>query len=193
MKLFIAVNFDKETKQRIEEVKEKLKNEASGGKFSLQENFHLTLVFLGETAEERLPEINDAMEQAVYPEGSRFHSFDLSFSNVHFFKRSGKELWYLGIEEKNHAGEKLLKELQSRIASELRSRNFLIDKRPYNAHITLGREIKNGPWPFKTESITIKVSRISLMLSEQVRRPDRKNTLVYTELSGYNLARENII
>ena len=95
MKLFMAVNFDEDIKLRIKTVQDKLKKETQRGKFSLPENLHLTLVFLGETAEDRLPEIKNAMEQTVCSDAAPIYPFDLIFSCAGFFKRGGKELWYL--------------------------------------------------------------------------------------------------
>ena len=187
MRLFIAVTFDEKTKRRIETVQDQLRKEAARGKFTLPENLHLTLVFLGETAEKLLPEIMDAMKKAVSPDGIPYTAFDLVFSKTGFFKRSGKELWWLGTGEENRAGEKRLKELQAGLSRELTARNFSIDKRPFTAHITLGREIINGPWPFETEKITVSINRLSLMLSEHKPAQGRKNRLVYTEIFGLNL------
>ena len=187
MRLFIAVNFSKEVKQQILEVQDRIKDVVKQGKFSSPENLHLTLVFLGETPAERLPEIKNAMNQVAFSDRKPASAFYLAFSNAGFFKRGGKELWWLGIDEKNCNEEKQLKALQSSLAAELTSRGFHIDRRPFTAHITLGREIKNGPWPFKTEKIPVNVKRISLMLSEHMRNPDKKNKLIYTELFGCDL------
>ena len=52
MRLFIAINFDEETKQSIIAVQRRLR-EWGRGNFSHPENLHLTLAFLGETAPER--------------------------------------------------------------------------------------------------------------------------------------------
>jgi len=187
LRLFIAINFEDKVKQRIAAVQEQLRKETSRGNFTRRENLHLTLVFLGETAEERLPEIKEIMECAVSTETKPFRAFELVFSRAGFFKRGGKELWHLGIDEEDRAGEKQLAELQSLLAKELIARNFFIDNRPFTAHITLGREIHNGPWPFKTESIVIPVKRISLMQSYNKQVSGEKNKLVYTELFGCDL------
>ena len=198
MRLFIAINFDDEAKRRILTVQNKIKKEAGNGKFSPPENLHLTLVFLGETAEERLPEIQEAMIQAVSDEKFR-PVINLVFSKAGFFKRGGKELWYLGTGKEKTDGETRLTSLQQRLAGELLKRNFFIDKRPFTAHITLGREIKsnptsnseltcnNGLWPFETENILIAVKRLSLMESSHVRSSGGKSVLVYTELFGYEI------
>ena len=56
MRLFAAINFNNEVKQRIGLIQDQIRKKDPKGKFSLPENIHLTLVFLGETAAERLPD-----------------------------------------------------------------------------------------------------------------------------------------
>ena len=145
MRLFIAVNFSDEAKHRIGAVQEQIKKTAERGNYSLPENLHLTLVFLGETAEEHLPAIQDAMVHAVSAGEKPVPAFNLIFSKAGFFKRGGKELWHLEADNKNSDGFKQLTALQSRLVSELAARNFSIDSRPFSPHITLGREIIRGP------------------------------------------------
>ena len=186
MRLFIAVNFDNETKRQIIAVQDIIKKETQNGKFTNPDNLHLTLVFLGETAEERLPEIKNAIIQVASDEETN-PPVKLTFSKAGFFKRGGKELWYLGLNNQKTDGETRLKTLQQRLARELLERNFVIDKRPFNAHITLGREINTGMWPFETGSIVIQIKRISLMQSHHKQDDKKKNVLVYTELFGYDI------
>ena len=187
MRLFIAVNFSEEIKRRIKTVQEQIRKETEGGKFSLPENLHLTLVFLGETPEERLTAVKDAMIEALSIDGKPVPSFEIAFSNADFFKRGGKELWWLGPETKeNNDSLTSLKELQNHLVVELQKRNFIIDSKPFTAHITLGREIRGSLWPFKTETIIIPVTRLSLMLSRHMPTSGKRNTLVYTELAGFD-------
>ena len=186
MRLFIAVNFDNEEKRQILAVQDTIKKEAKKGKFTCSDNLHLTLVFLGESAQEQLPKIKAAILQAASDEKLK-PVINLVFSKTGFFKRGGKELWYLGVGNQKTDGETQLKILQQRLARELLERNFVIDKRPFNAHITLDREIHTGMWPFETDSIVIHIKRISLMQSHHIQDDKKKNVLVYTELFGYDL------
>ena len=201
MRLFIAVNFDEEIKRRILAVQARIKENTKGGKFSPPENLHLTLVFLGETPEERLPEVKDAIVCSAQENGKPVPSFKITLSDTGFFKRGRKELWWLGTDAKEKSGNvNILGELQRRLAAELMSRKFFIDSRPFTAHITLGREINsnfagdnsfaggNGLWPFKTEKIIIPVKRLSLMQSLRKPMDGKRNVLVYTELFGFDLA-----
>ena len=189
MRLFIAINFDEQIKNRILAIQDRIREKAKKGKFPPPENFHLTLVFLGETPQERLPDIKAAMEQAASVDEKPNSAFELVFNKTGFFKRGAKELWWLGMAAKKNnsagtvsLGQTALEKLQGRLVSELISHNFKIDSRPYTPHITLGREIISDLWPFETEDIIIPVNRLSLMHSEHKPVSGKKNKLVYTEL-----------
>ncbi|MDR2701629.1 MAG: RNA 2',3'-cyclic phosphodiesterase [Spirochaetaceae bacterium] len=183
MRLFIAVNVDQEIKRRILEVQDRIRKEVNRGKFPPKENFHITLVFLGETPEERLPAIKEAMIQAASTGGKPVSAFEFSFSKAGFFKRGGKELWWLGTDTKNDR----LENLQKNLTSELLARNFVFDNKPFTAHITLGREIRSELWPFNTENIAVPVNRLSLMQSQHLPAAEKKSAVVYTELFGCDL------
>ena len=198
MRLFIAVNFDEQLKQRILAVQNRIRQGVKCGKFPPPENFHLTLVFLGEIPEEYLPKIKAVMMQAASSGGKPDIAFELVFSHTGFFKRGAKELWWLGTDSAENRrtppsrpdGIAQLEKLQKKLASEFIAHNFLVDSRSFTPHITLGREIQSNLWPFKTENINIPVRRLSLMRTERITVSQRENKLVYTELFGYNLGAE---
>ena len=167
MRLFIAINFDKKTKENILAVQRRLKTYGKGN-FTREENLHLTLAFLGEIPEERLPDIKVAMESVTIP---KMH---LEFSDIGCF-RNESELWWIGIKE-NEALTKLQKDLS--IA--LREKGFSLESRKYKPHITLARQMHAGKIPSKEllpEVFSTEVSVITLMLSHRA-----NGRLTYTEL-----------
>ncbi|MDR2785625.1 MAG: 2'-5' RNA ligase family protein [Treponema sp.] len=194
MRLFIAVNFDEELTGRIVEIQEKLRAAVVRGNFPRRDNLHLTLVFLGETGAGMVPAIRNII--AALPSSG---AFTLNFSRAGCFRHSGKELWYIGAAPDSRGMERLL-ELRTKLAGGLEglaaamppsvsSRapaggdGLSFDRRPFNAHITLGRELRPGrefaPFPVQIEA---SIQRISLMQSEH-----RDGRLVYTELFGKDL------
>ena len=66
MRLFIAINFDPETKRKLLEVQHRLR-ELGKGNFSREDNLHLTLAFIGEVPMERLEDVKAAMDQVKFP------------------------------------------------------------------------------------------------------------------------------
>jgi 2'-5' RNA ligase len=178
-RLFIAINCNDETKNLLLSVQDKIKAQAVKGNFSRPENLHLTLVFLGETPEDQIQAICSAIGEAMRPPVAPFM---LAFSQTGCFRHSNKELWWIGAE---HAAPSLdtLKNLRKRITGGLSSAGVAFDNRPFNPHITLGREIKhNAPIVLPGQEINFPVNRISLMKSER-----SGGALVYTEVFGQDL------
>jgi 2'-5' RNA ligase len=177
-RLFIAVNCNDETKNLLLSVQDKIKSQSVKGNFSRPGNLHLTLVFLGETPDDQIPAICSSIEEAMRPP---VPPFTLSFSQTGCFRHSNKELWWIGAE---HAPSlDTLKNLRQRITAGLSAKGIAFDNRPFNPHITLGREIKhNAPIVLPEQEIIFPVNRISLMKSER-----SGGALVYTEIFGQDL------
>lgn len=164
MRLFIAINFDEETKARLLEVQSRLKT-AGRGNFSHPENIHLTLVFLGETAPERLGEIRTVMDSLRVPK------LRLSFDRAGNFG----DLWWLGL-----AQNKELLTLQRELFEGLKQAGFPLENRRFSPHITLARQFRphgllDKDW-LLGESFSTGADRVSLMLSERI-----AGKLTYTE------------
>jgi 2'-5' RNA ligase len=179
MRLFIAINCNNETKKFLLSVQDKIKSQSIKGSFSRPENFHLTLVFLGETPESQVPAICSAISEALRAPAA---PFTLAFSQIGCFTHSGKELWWIGTER---AAPSLgtLKNIRQRITGGLSSAGVTFDDRPFNPHITLGREIKhNAPIVITKQEINFPINRISLMKSER-----SGGVLVYTEIFRQDL------
>jgi len=179
MRLFIAVCFSNEVKSRLLQIQDRIKAQSLRGNFSRSENMHLTLVFIGETPEGRVPVICWAMDRALpHPP----FEFTLEFYRTGCFRHSNKELWWIAA-DKDCPGLDTLIDLRQRIAGELAVGGIAFDDRPFTAHITLGREIKHSsPIVLSGERISVPVKRISLMKSQHI-----NGRLAYTEISGYDL------
>lgn len=171
MRLFIAINFDQETKEKLLEVQSRLKK-LGRGNFSREENLHLTLAFIGEVPEERLEDVKAAMEQVKFP------AMELTFHDVGYFV-SGREkpsqLWKISLKY-----SRKLEKVHEELIASLRKAGFSPDAKSFKPHVTLARELHVKDWdktellpePFETAA-----DHMSLMLSERV---DGK--LTYTEL-----------
>ena len=57
MRLFIAVNFSEEIKDELFHISDKLKRFSERGSFSLKDNIHLTVIFLGEVKNSKTKKI----------------------------------------------------------------------------------------------------------------------------------------
>lgn len=100
-------------------------------KWSVPENIHLTLVFLGQTDESRIAALSDVLKHVCG--GKR--RFEISLKGIGVFKslRDPRVLW-AGVYQSD-----LLATLQAEIASALRGIGFSLEEKPFSPHITIGR------------------------------------------------------
>jgi 2'-5' RNA ligase len=179
MRLFIAVNFDSEVKERLLDIQARIKAQSCKGNFSRPENLHLTLAFLGETPEDLAPLIRKVVGDAAAGQGS----FTLDLNRVGCFRHSDKELWWIGADDAG-SGLRPLRELRQKLTAGLKMADIFFDDRSFNVHITLGREIRHtAPIKVPAGIVTIPVNRISLMRSGHIR-----SILTYTEIFGLDLS-----
>ena len=94
-------------------------------------NIHITLAFLGDTPEEKLPVISAALKEQC----STFGSFTFGIAGAGVFRnlKDPRVIW-AGVKNP----ERLI-ELGNKIQSALRNKGFSIDDKPFRPHITLGR------------------------------------------------------
>ncbi len=160
MRLFLAINFDPQTKERILVVQRRLK-ELGRGSFSHPDNLHLTLAFLGEVAPGRVSAIREAMDGLTVP------AMRLTFSHAGRFRREGGDIWWLGLEPNQP-----LARLQKELSGSLRGKGFALENRPFSPHITLARQVtlqqNIDPDSLLEAPFTAKADTVSLMLSERI-------------------------
>ena len=172
MRLFIAVNFPGSVKKQIADISSQICDVVSGGNPTSKENYHLTLAFLGEVAETKQRSVEKAMESVS------FEPFALTIKGVGRFKRNGGDIVWLGIEKTS-----TLMSLQKDLSKELSKIGFEPDRKNFEPHLTLGREMKIGSTWKEIEKIagaaemTVPVEKISLMRSERI-----SEKLIYTEI-----------
>jgi len=175
MRLFVAVNFSDEIKAKILMIQDQLRSQTIKGNFTRPENLHLTLAFLGETGPE--PVGNPASRLCEIMDGMGIVPFNVSFNRTGCFTHSRKELWWIGAEP-TCPGLPLLKAIHDQLVHGFKEDGFCVSLSPFNAHITLGREIKHTtPIVLNSPDIVVRVDRISLMKSEHI-----GGILTYTEL-----------
>ncbi len=164
MRLFIAINFDPATKEKLLSVQRRLAESAIGN-FTRPENLHLTLLFLGEVGEAS-PVKRIFSERFIEP-------VPLKFDRVGTFR---KDLYWVGL-----APCPALDVLYSGLRDDLALAGFSGDWADIlSPHITLAREVSlRGQPDLSFEPFCMTARRLSLMKSERVR-----GVLTYTEIFG---------
>jgi len=175
MRLFIAVPFDKETKEYFTGIQNKVKTICEKGNFTLEENFHLTLKFLGEISPEKVNSICKAMEDSV----TGIPPFTLYADTLGTFGRGNRRIVWVGLKGERER----LDSIYGRLEECLAARGFEKDDKPYTPHITLGREVLYKSGAERSEDRVeiapkkIEVNKIALMESRR-----EKGRLVYQPL-----------
>lgn len=152
MRLFIGIPLEEKLLNEINNLCSKLKK-FKKIKFVNKENFHITLKFLGETDDEKIPLIKNAMEDAFKEE----ESFFITTNKISAFpaERKAKVIWFNV--DKNIEKVKILFD---RLEKKLIDLYFEPEKKEYVPHITVARakeaidiseEIKNFNFEFKSK------------------------------------------
>lgn len=175
MRLFIAINFDKEFKDIIENIGTKVKECSLQGKFVDKEYFHLTVEFLGEIPESKVESIKNIMNKIAAK------SFLLKLEEIGFFNRKEGDIYWIGIEK----SEELLK-IKSQLYKMLKEEGFNVEKRKYKPHLTIGRKVKmdrNFNCDELSETVkglSTQVDKIDLMKSEH-KNGKLTHTVIYSK------------
>jgi len=166
MRLFVAINFSESTRRGLVSLQAELKQTATRGRFTAEENLHLTLAFLGACDRAQCQQairVVDSICTAAFP---------IEITRISRLQRTDGDIWWTGLRESAP-----LKALQGDLTDKLRIAGFVLEDRPYTPHITLGRQMVTDMDEKTVSPFGETVEQIHLMKSEQV---DGK--LVYTSV-----------
>ncbi len=172
MRLFIAINFSKEVKDRLAQMQDRLREKSLKGNFTRYENLHLTLVFLGEVDGGRVGVLKEILAETA------FAPFTLRIEGIGSFRREGGDILWAGV-----AANPALSEVYDRLCMALSQAGFKLERGKYTPHLTLAREARlQGGLDKAALSkdlgvIETTVAKISLMKSERI-----GGRLTYTEI-----------
>lgn len=170
LRLFLAFWPNASIRRQIEQTREMFHNVKA--RWIHPENLHVTLVFLGDTAPDRLPSIVASLS------GVQIGGFDLTldFALIHYRSRM---LW-LTPTEKPPALIALARLLMER----LQGLGFKPDSRRYSPHVTLARKIQGKPACRAIAPIQWSIDCFSLIDSKP-----GENGSIYTIVENWSLAR----
>jgi RNA 2',3'-cyclic 3'-phosphodiesterase len=141
IRAFISISLDPELKEVLVKIQRQL--QAASGRGAIRwtpiDQLHLTLRFLGNVDEERLPQLGRALESACL----NVQSFTLSIADLGCFPsiQRPKVIW-AGIQ-----GDLVrLRDLQEKISREAASFASHFEEREFHPHLTIGRvKDRSGP------------------------------------------------
>jgi len=164
MRLFTAIEFDPDLRRHIGKIQSEIKKSCEKGHFTRENNFHLTLIFLGERPPSEIPNIQSAMDLSV----NGLKPFSLKIDEPGSFTKGSKKILWLGL----NGDKESLSRLYSQLENSFIAKNIISERQNYSAHITIGREVllKESMTMIKSKlntlpDIIIPVTKISLMES----------------------------
>ena len=162
MRLFIAINLDKDLKDALMAAQDEMYEQGVRGNYTKEENLHLTRAFIGEYPN---PEpVLDALASVS------FRSFPLTLRGTGCFR----DLWWAGMEESVP-----LTAVVRRIRRALAENNIPFDRKRFSPHITLIRKASGSMPGIQIRKDSMTVDTISLMRSDRGR-----NGMIYTEIGA---------
>jgi len=169
VRLFIAINFGDSVKNGLIALRDELRSYSKRGNFSLTENLHLTLIFLGECDAKQTAAAKTALDLTI------FEPFEINIDRIGRFpggpakpasqggKRGSGDIWWAGVRD-----NPTLQKLHSDLSKHLTDAGFTPESRKYSPHITLGREVIAESAPRKIEPFGETVGTVDLMKSERI-------------------------
>lgn len=151
MRTFIAIELIRKTKDALARLQEELKTTGADVNWVKPENIHLTLKFLSEVDEQKIPKISETLERIC----ANIPSFAITLSETGVFPnlKFPRIIW-INIKE----GKKNTRKLINQIEDSFISLKFAKEKREPCAHITIGR-VRSGK---NKEALTAKLALIKV-------------------------------
>lgn len=130
MRLFVALDLPHPVREALQELVRQLQRASADVRWVRREGMHLTLKFIGEVPEEKLPLIQEALGEVASPA-----VVELEFRSLGYFpnERRPRVLW-VGVQASDN-----LAPLAAQIEAALEPLGIPRERRAYAPHLTLGR------------------------------------------------------
>ncbi|GGH87778.1 2'-5' RNA ligase [Pullulanibacillus pueri] len=129
---FLAVPLPEEIKSFLFQCSQQLKKQASYKVWMGKHDFHITLVFLGGVAKEKLVALIDRLNNMTF----QLEAMNLKLKGLGGFgKKDQPRVLFADVEQSD-----ALAMNQKRVAQCCRECGFQVERRPYRPHITLGKK-----------------------------------------------------
>ncbi|KAF0223558.1 MAG: 2'-5' RNA ligase [Erysipelotrichaceae bacterium] len=176
MRLFIAITLNDSCKTLLQNAQTPFRLNRYRGSFTSYDNFHLTLVFIGECDVKTTQIIENVLTEITA------QPFELTLGELGCFTRKSEEVWWVGLKSNSR-----LLALHKEISQRLKNDNIEFEDHKYIPHLTLVRNYRPAHSDQaiilpRIEPLTIEVNSVSLMKSERLH-----DELKYTEIMRVEL------
>jgi len=172
MRVFIGIEFDSNVLEYLTKVQDLVKQGAKKGNYTLFNNFHLTLRFIGEVTNQEVDTLCHILDEV----SEHCRSFNIKIGNLNSFNRHNKHLVYVDVIHNQDKLSMLAYNLERKLDGHFKARTD-----QFKPHITIAREVE-----LAQESVLnlvtsyehpIATKQITLFVSER-----KQNQLIYTPL-----------
>ncbi len=159
MRVFYAITLKRESKEKLALYRDTLIDHTSKGKFIETDNFHLTLEFIGDIKVADLHTYENILDELPLFKPT------LKVIHVGTFPKKNRAILWLGLEKNT-----TLNQLVQNIRLLMSTYDLECDKRKYQAHITLGRQVllSHSLEDFILPPLNLEVESVALMCSHRV-------------------------
>ena len=177
MRIFVGVDIPEHVKHDIDIEADKFLRYCESLKKVENNNYHVTLKFLGELSVNDLEDLEDILRASL----KGFKSFDIHLKDLGFFeKKDGNILWMgMGL------GVGKLKEIHKAMDQKINDR-FKLDKGLFSPHVTLARKVMvediNTFKKNKTRELIFEAKEVVIFYSHRV-----DDALTYTPMTKIKL------
>ena len=163
MKLFIGIKIDDLAKKKINNYFKLFYENNVRGNYTKINNLHMTLVFLGETSEDKVDKLKEIIK-----------SINLETKDIHLTKTILLREVLVCDVDKNEA----INNMYLNLCKELKKNGFPFEERPLHPHVTLVRKAENYSKYLNVDmNIISKFDKITLFESKRI-----NNELIYVDL-----------
>ena len=170
MRMFYAVNFADYVKEALHRNLAEIKKHILRGSFTDRNNFHITLVFVGECEPGKTGDLKNVIDNTV--KKLKPGQVKSVINGLGTFPRPGDELLWAGVKTEP---ENILREINKTVVEELSAAGIKLngEKNKFTPHVTIARKVQfrqissKDLCQIKFEPIDFTVNSITLMESVQ--------------------------
>ena len=163
-RLFFSINLPTETKTKLLCLQQSFSDLA--GVPIAENNFHITLSFLGKVTERQLEEIQDGILPV------KVSPFDITLTKLIYWPK--QSILALSINDPENKLTQCKKQIEQQLS---RLGFFSFDKKDFVPHVTLFRQVEGVPLEQHYPELSVEVSKIDLIISEQNKNGTQYHTI----------------
>ena len=185
MRIFYAVTFEDYVKSAMQNNIPEIKKYTLRANFTPQENFHATLLFIGEIAENQLELFKNIADTAADKiKNLNLQSVSATIDGLGSFARPGEELLWVGLKTEP---DNILQQLNTALIETINCNGIKIKesgKQSFTPHITIARKVEfwrmsgKDIYQIKFEPVKCEINSITLMESIQLTDSRTRRTKV---------------